>query len=324
MVLAGIDGGATRTRAVLVSGDGAVLGYGESGSSNYDNVGIVIAQKNIGSAVDQAWTVAGQPARACDAAFLGMAGVVSGHDRQTIHKIASAIGLANDGCVGVDHDLRIALAGGLAGNEGLVLIVGTGSSCYGRRSNGRHHRTGWGYLLDDLGSGYFLGLQAMIATIRAADGRGRRTSLSRRIQQLLGFTDTDDIMRILYHDSPGVTGVAALAPAVLEEAKAGDDVALAIADRGADELSLMVETVAKKLEFPRDGVSLVIVGGVAEQSTFYRERIESAVLRRVPYCRIQQPLLSPILGAALLAFEQAGIQWNSEIIHSLQESSTVI
>jgi N-acetylglucosamine kinase-like BadF-type ATPase len=230
---------------------------------------------------------------------------VSEQDRETIRTMARAIDLAPVRNIEVDHDLRIALAGGLAGNEGLVLIVGTGSSCYGRRANGKHHRTGWGYLLDDLGSGYFLGLQAMIAVIRAADGRGIPTTLSARIRQELKYSHIDEIMRILYHDSRRVTNVAALAPIVLAEAKDRDEAAMSIIERGAEELSLMVATVAKKLDFAPDA-PLVIVGGVAEQSAFYRTKIESAIVQRIPQCRIQPPQLPPILGAVLLALEGSG------------------
>ncbi|MEX2116725.1 MAG: hypothetical protein WEB37_07555, partial [Bacteroidota bacterium] len=89
--------------------------------------------------------------------------------------------------------------------------------------------------------------------------------------------------------------------------------------RGAEELSLMVATVAKKLEFAPD-VPLVIVGGVAEESVFYRTKIESAILHRVPECRIQQTVLPPVLGAVLLALEQSGHGDSDAVVRKLKDA----
>ncbi len=323
MLLLGIDGGATHTRAALVSETGAFLGHGIAGPSNYDNVGVETAKANIHEAVRSAWSESDLKPAKVDAAFLGMAGVVSEADRATIRQIIAELKLVKENKIEVDHDIRIALAGGLAGAEGIVLIVGTGSSCYGRRGDGRHHRTGWGYVLDDLGSGYYLGLQAMIAAVRAADGRGAPTGLSLLIQQALSYEHIDEIMRLLYHEHLSVTQIAALAPFVLAAAGGGDAVALAIVERGADELSLMIQTVAQKLDFVNSSFPLVIVGGVANASPFYKERIAAAMTRRVPMCAIKQPVLPPVLGAALLAIESAGVPVSQEVLEKLEARSSV-
>lgn len=317
MILLGIDGGATHTRAALVSETGAILGYGISGPSNYDNVGVETAKASIREAVQQAWSEADLKPAKVDAAFLGMAGVVSEADRSTIRQIIVELKFVKANKIEVDHDIRIALAGGLAGAEGIALIVGTGSSCYGRRNDGRHHRTGWGYLLDDLGSGYYFGLQAMIAAIRAADGRGAPTGLSILIQQALGYEHIDEIMRLLYHERMSVTQIAALAPFVLSAA-GGDAVALSIVEHGADELALMVHAVAQQLDFPAGPFPLIIAGGVANTSTFYKQKIEAAILRRVPMGSLKQPVLPPVLGAALLAIESAGVPISPELLESFK------
>jgi N-acetylglucosamine kinase-like BadF-type ATPase len=318
MIFLGIDGGATHTRAVLVSKTGVILGYGISGPSNYDNVGVEIAKANIRQAVQQAWSETDLKPSKADAAYLGMAGVVSESDRATIRQIVVELKLVKENKIAVDHDIRVALAGGLAGVEGIVLIVGTGSSCYGRRHDGRHHRTGWGYLLDDLGSGYYLGLQAMIAAVRAADGRGAPTGLSLLIQQALGYEHIDEIMRLLYHERMSVTQIAALAPFVLSAAGGGDAVALNIVEHGADELALMVHAVAQQLDFLTGPFPLIIAGGVANASTFYKQKIETTILRRVPMCSLKQPELPPVLGAALLAIESAGVPISPELLESLK------
>jgi glucosamine kinase len=211
----GIDGGGTNTRAALAAETGEVLGIGLAGPSNYDDVGVAIARRNIGAAVRQAWQQAGRKRRPADAAFLGMAGVVSDDDRATIRQIAEQLRLAPPDRIGVDHDIRIALAGGLAGQPGIALIVGTGSSCYGRTADGRSWRAGgWGHLLDDFASGYYLGLQAMVAAVRAADGRSPQTRLLPLVMESLGLRDINELMRRLYYEGMSRAAIAALGPSL--------------------------------------------------------------------------------------------------------------
>jgi N-acetylglucosamine kinase-like BadF-type ATPase len=248
-----------------------------------------------------------------------MAGVVSETDRATIHTIATELQVAPSQRIGVDHDIRISLAGSLAGDEGITLIVGTGSSCYGRRLDGRAWRAGgWAHLLDDMGSGYYLGLQAMVAAVRDTDGRGAPTALTQRLLATLKLTDMQDIMRRLYHDGMSRAEIAALAPLVIETAAAGDTTAHEIIERGVDELALMVKTVIEKLEFPPDKVLVSVTGSVAHSGPIYKDPLYAAIRRRAPTAQIVEPKLSPVLGAALLAFELLGVQPTKNLVGLLQ------
>jgi N-acetylglucosamine kinase-like BadF-type ATPase len=315
----GVDGGGTRTRAALVSECGEVLGLGTAGPSNYDDVGIAVAQDHIGQAVRQAWQEAGLPPRPGDAVFLGMAGVVSAADRATIRQMAIELALAPVPQIHVDHDIRIALAGGLAGQPGIALIVGTGSSCYGRQADGRSWRAGgWGHLLDDGGSGYYLGMQAMIAAVRAADGRGASTALVPALLDILKLEDIQDLMRRLYHQGLARAEIAALAPLVLNAAADGDVIAQQIIEQGVDELALMVETVARRLDFWPGPVSVTVTGGLAHAGPAYRGPLYAAIRRRVPDSRLVEPILPPVLGAALLALEAIGVSPSPELIAKLR------
>ncbi|MFN8482416.1 MAG: BadF/BadG/BcrA/BcrD ATPase family protein [Anaerolineae bacterium] len=322
----GVDGGGSTTRAALVDAIGRVLGLGYAGPSNYDDVGVGVAEENIGRAVSAAWHATGQAFRPADAAFFGMAGVVSDADRAAIRGMARALDIAPAECVGVDHDIRIALAGGLGGREGIALIVGTGSSCYGRRADGRAWRAGgWGYLLDDLGGGYYLGLHGLIALTRAADGRGVATALTEPLLAALRLTDPQDIMHRLYHagldgSSGGMTraDIATLAPLVLDAAIAGDAVATEIVERGVDELALMVATVARALEFDAAGATVTAVGGLAQSGAAFKQWLYPAIRRRAPRADIVEPALSPVLGAALLALEMCGVAPSDAVIERLR------
>ncbi|MFN8497111.1 MAG: BadF/BadG/BcrA/BcrD ATPase family protein [Anaerolineae bacterium] len=321
----GVDGGGSTTRAALVDATGGVRGMGYAGPSNYDDVGVGPAEENIGRAVASAWHAAGLAFRPADAAFFGMAGVVSDADRDTIRRMARLLDIAAPERTAVDHDIRIALAGGLGGREGIALIVGTGSSCYGRRADGRAWRAGgWGYLLDDLGGGYYLGLQGLIALTRAADGRGAPTAITAPLLTALRLSDPQAVMRRLYHE--GLDGsrsgmsraeIASLAPLVLTAAIAGDASARAIVEQGVDALALMVDTVARKLDFGGPSVPVTAVGGLAQSGPDFKMWLYAAIRRRAPHAEIVEPLLSPVLGAALLALELGGITPSDALIERM-------
>jgi N-acetylglucosamine kinase-like BadF-type ATPase len=318
VLAAGIDGGATNTRAVLVSADGTIAGFGAAGPSNYDNVGEETASGNIRDAVEAARRDSGRRLPEVTSMFLGMAGVVSPTDRETVRRMVIAHKLAPPESISVDHDIRIALAGGLEGREGIVLIAGTGSSTYGRRSDGRNHRTGWGFLLDDRGSGYYLGLQAMIATVMEADGRGAPTSLGHVVRARFRFSDIDDILHILYHDRIPVADIASLAPDVIRAARSGDAVAGSILSTGAREIARMVTTVAERLEFSAE-FPVTMTGGLVDHPGGYRDLIHAEILRSLPGSVITAPSFPPVIGAALLALEGAGVPHTVALLEKLRE-----
>jgi N-acetylglucosamine kinase-like BadF-type ATPase len=314
----GIDGGGTRTRAALADRSGRLCGFGTAGPSNYQAVGIEVAGSNIAEAVAGAWRHAGGEMTAVSAAFLGMAGVVSEDDRRAIAAVAESQGLAH--AIEVDHDIRSALAGGLAGRPGIALIAGTGSSCYGRRADGTCWRSGgWGYLIDDIGSGYWLGVQGLAAITRAYDGRGEATSLAGPLMERLSMRNMDAVLHLAGVGGLSRSEIAGLAPLVLRTASYGDRVARTIVARGADELARMVEAVMLRLGW--DGDAPVMMTGGLTSDPYFCEALRRAIARRAPAAVLTETILPPVLGAALLALELAGFRTDESIIMNLERSA---
>jgi len=311
----GIDGGGTHTRAAIVDGDGRLRAVGSAGGSNMQAAGIATARENIRSAVGRA--LAGLGGRADPAgAFLGMAGVVSADDRRRMLDLAREVVPARH--IQIDHDIRAALAGGLAGEPGIALIAGTGSSCYGRTDDGRSWRAGgWGSMLDDSGGGHWIGLRGMMAITRAADERDQPTALTAPLMQALGIDDIDLMLHLAGSDGLRHGAIAALAPIVLDMAAAGDATARAILERGAAELGTMAATVARHLAMASD-VPIVLIGGLTAHP-LYSMMIRAAIAERLPGARLLPPLLPPALGAALLALSLGGIAATDAIIGRLRD-----
>ena len=321
----GIDGGGTSTRAVLAKTNGEVLGYGRGGSSNYDDIGIEATQENICLAVDQAWENYGHSSQPANAIFLGMAGVVSKSDRSVIEGIATSAKLSDPNFIGIDHDIRIALAGGLALQPGIVLIAGTGSSCYGRNASGRSCRVGgWGYLLDDEGSSYYLGLEAIRAVVRSADGRLDSTALSEPVMAALGLDDYQEIMHRVYHPPMSRTKIAGLAPLVLETAQQGDEIARKIIQNGQNELAQLVEVAAQRLAPHPDELLVTVTGGLAHSGNYFKQGLYEVIRSHVPSATIQEPLLHPVIGAVLLAIELLGETPSPKTILNFEQSELEI
>jgi N-acetylglucosamine kinase-like BadF-type ATPase len=300
----GIDGGGTNTRAVLMDTAGQVVGTGRGGPSNYDDVGAEVARDNIAQAVAAAQadaTSRGHVVPPAAAVFLGMAGVVSETDRAVIRQIALDLRLAPAERIGVDHDIRIALAGGLSGRPGIVLITGTGSSCYGRNARGDSWQAGgWGHLIADEGSGYWLGVQAMRAAMMAYDGRLPDTPLLAGVQKALELPAMVDIMHRLYVRGVTRAEVAALAGLVLDAARQGDAVANGLVEQGARELAQSVATVARRLGLT-DASEVALAGGLTQAGPVYVDPLRDALAAVLPAVRVVLAEQEPVVGAALLA-----------------------
>lgn len=303
----GIDGGGTKTQALIADEEGHVHGLGIGGPSNYDDVGTEKAKTGIAEAVRMARQQASLPETPFASVFLGMAGVVSEKDRMVIHAIVRELSLAADENIGIDHDCRIALAGGLSGRPGIVLIAGTGSSCYGRNAAGESWIAGgWGHLISDEGSSYWLGIQAMRCAAASYDGRVH-SILKELVQDHFQLTEMSDLMHRIYVIGMSRAEVATLAPLVIQAARQGDEVALDLLRQGACDLAQMVGAVADKLRFLGGSCELALVGGLFNAGDLVLSPLHIAIQNRLPDCRVSFPELSPASGAALLALENIGI-----------------
>jgi len=317
----GIDGGGTNTRAVLVTDRGEVLGMGHGGPANVNAVGVEAAQASLELAVANARKAAGLDASATFAsAFLGIAGVVSDQDHVLTRSMAQALELAPENAVGVDHDCRIALSGGLSGRPGVVLIVGTGSSCFGLNAQGQTWRAGgWGHWISDEGSGYWLGIQALRVAVMSHDGRRPASSLTERVMDRMEIGDMNDLMHRLYVPGLSKAEIAAFAPLVLDAAREGDAAASALLDQGANELAECVAAVTRQLDL--EAIELVTVGGLIQGSDLLQARLRNAVHARLPGCRIVEPDLPPVLGAALLSLREVSIEVDADVLSTLRRSA---
>lgn len=228
----GIDGGGTRTRAVLLLGTGNVIGLGEADSSNFNNMGEDVAAENLRLATRAAFADAGVAFSPVQAAFLGLAAVRSGADMARMTAAAESRGIAPVGGIQVKNDLHNALAGGLDGEAGLALISGTGSSCLGRDPKGNYFNCGgWAWFMDDGGSGFGLSHDALMTAVRMVDGREKPTPLLPAVLEFYQVPHPDFLLERLYNRKWTPAEIASFAPTIMKLAADGDPAAMGVLRR---------------------------------------------------------------------------------------------
>jgi len=265
-LLIGIDGGGSKTLAVLAGLDGRVLGRGTAGSSNLQSVGIAAVGTALDDAITAAFRAAGLAPVLPAALCVGLAGVDRPEDRALIRGWAARTLPGTP--VAVVSDARLVLAAGTPDGWGAALICGTGSIAYAEDPGGRAARAGgWGHVLGDEGSGYAVGQAALRAVLRAFDGRGPRTALTQAILEQLGLSAPSELVGRVYREGLGPAGIAALAPLVEVAAARGDEIAGEIVREAGGDLALAVKAVVRSLELPEPAPcalagSLIVHGAV--------------------------------------------------------------
>jgi N-acetylglucosamine kinase-like BadF-type ATPase len=301
-LLLGVDGGGTKTRAVIADAQHRVLGEGTAGPSNPLRVGIGSAAAAIREAVDKACAAAGVRRGDIVAAEVGLAGVRRGDLRLRMREALSGLGIHS---IEVVTDADIALFGATEGAPGLVIIAGTGSVCCGLNAQGTHVCAGgWGPLAGDEGSGSWIARRALQAMARSSDGRGTETVLGDAACSYFNVATTDDLLIAIY--SPGMTNdrIAGFGKFVIETAQAGDRVAREIVVEAGRELGLAAVAVIRKLRMGRERFQVAHVGGVFAAGDMLLDPLREEIARVAPKAFLAPPHLPPAIAAARMAREQ--------------------
>jgi N-acetylglucosamine kinase-like BadF-type ATPase len=295
MVVLGLDAGGTRTLGWLADERGQIVAEARGPGANLQASGELEVEKVLHQVIDDA--IGDRHVRP-SAICLGMAGVDRPRDAATVRGILSRIG--HRARVLVVNDALIALEAGLPDAPGIVLIAGTGSIAYGRDGQGRAARAGgWGYVLGDEGSGYWLGRHALRAVVRAADGRGPATALAAQILAHYQVSKPDELVHEIYYGGMRPRAIAALSREVQAAADAGDEVATSIIDQGARELAAAAIAVAHRLAFVSPTV--ILSGGTLHGIARLRERVGARLAEELPGVTVRLLDVEPAQGAVRLA-----------------------
>ncbi|HEY3331171.1 MAG TPA: BadF/BadG/BcrA/BcrD ATPase family protein [Capsulimonadaceae bacterium] len=299
MVL-GIDGGGTKTAATLIClHDDPLrqLGAGTSGPSN-------IAAVTVQSAFDAICAAASEALSGVDGHLRAICIGVAGYSHiQRRADLSQRLAKSFPGVLmEVVPDYAIAFDAALNGQPGVLVISGTGQIAYGENAAGKWHRAGgYGYLIDDAGSGYGVGRAALAATLAAQDGSGPLTALGSAICRRVGVSQLEDVVSEVYGGKIDRQTIASLAEAVSDCAASGDMVAQEILATAGAALSRIALAVIDQLFTKSETVALATVGSLWKAHSSLSDAFETGLIDSGRHTIRCASVTSPELGAALRA-----------------------
>jgi len=306
----GLDGGGTKTAALILNENGVELGSGAGGPGNIANNSDRALRKSLSEAVSGALDAACLPGTTHFASVCaGVAGYSATQRLEAFETLLGAeVAAESHRC---EPDYVVAYWGATHGEPGIVVIAGTGAVVYARNAEGQDHKEdGLGYLLGDRGSGFNLGLRVLRYTLEKMKA-GAQDPLAKAVLEHTGAKSENEIIQWLYGEfSP--PRVASLSPVVGELAESGDAAARWHVAEMARSLRHSVRQVRHALWLPRD-VAVYPLGGLWQLGSFFLSEFAdprwsgegSFVMpaESVPGGRFElaKPQSEPVYGAALLA-----------------------
>jgi N-acetylglucosamine kinase len=295
----GVDGGASKTVALIGTTDGRILGRGETGPSNYHNVGAVAASRAIKISVVKAQRQAGLIGRIPETAVVALAAIDSTKDKRVVNQFVQRIRVARE--TFVIHDSVAALYAATHGKPGIIVNSGTGCFAAGISEAGKYARVGgWGYLIDDKGSAFDIGMKAITMAFRMMDGRTPRTKLISLLRRRFRVGMFDEILNVVYGNRMSVEEIARLAPFVSKAARK-DKICREILKEAGISLAELACTAARLLKMTRNSFALVTVGGGFRSGRYLLGPFTFRVREECPRAHIINLSIEPAKGALLLA-----------------------
>jgi N-acetylglucosamine kinase-like BadF-type ATPase len=309
-VVVALDGGSTKTDAVLVAADGTLLGRSRVGPSNHQLIGVDAAMDALGAAIAAVVTDAGiddPPFPLCPVGVYCLAGIDLPVDEE---HLAPAIALR--GWSGIDllrNDTFAVSRAGTTSTWGIGVVCGTGMNCAGVGPDGASVRfPALAELSGDFApGGAWLGVRALGLALRATDGRGPATLLTSRVPAHFGQPDAEAVLTAVYTGSLPYGRLFELAQVLLDAAAEGDAPARQAADVLADEVVAFVRAAVTRLRVADSDVEVVLGGGIFDTGdAAFVARVTEGIAASAPRAQVRRLDAPPVLGAALLGLDAIG------------------
>jgi len=296
--LLGIDGGATKTEAILIDEKLEKIALTYVGPSNYQTVGLRKAIKNIEKATLQVCHSLGI-SPPIDIACIALAGINSKLDYKNLMRELSKIPLWIK--LKLVHDGEAALYAASMCKGGIIVILGTGSLVAAYDKTNKYIRScNWGHLLGDEGSAYRIAIRALSRLLKGYDGRMERLKTEKEILKALNIEEPTDIASLLYTEWNN-EDVARLTPVILEKAKEDEEL-LKIIEEEAYNIAECVKIISEKT-----GWKEVYLTGGLSKNHLYASLVEKKIKSLIKDAVVKVLEVKPILGAIGIAMKEEGL-----------------
>jgi N-acetylglucosamine kinase-like BadF-type ATPase len=318
----GVDGGGTKTAFCLVDSAGAVVGRARTAGSYYFPEGVGLVERVLAEGIKAVCADAGITPAQVSYAFFGLAGYgEAAADLPALDAAPRAV-LGHDRYA-CDNDMVCGWAGSLGAADGINVVGGTGSICYGEK-DGRGVRTGgWGEIFGDEGSAYWVAIRGLNAFSRMSDGRLAEGPLAEVFRRHLKLTSDLDAIDVVHNQwQGGRPEIAALSRLVNEAAELGDATATTILSDAGAELAQHVDVTRNRVGFAAEEVVAVSYSGGIFSASIVRESFSRELEKRAGAYELRHPLYEPVIGAALYAAKLAGTPLDQTALDRLASVDT--
>ena len=322
----GVDGGGTKTALVLVDSDGRIRAKHLAAGAYYPSIGIDALADVLADAVRSVMAKAALRMEDLDFAFFGLPAY--GEDST----LTGALNRLPERCLPAGaylcgNDMICGWAGSLLCSDGISVVAGTGSICYGERNGAVARSGGWGELFSDEGSAYWIACRGLNLFSRMSDGRAAKGPLYEIVRHALGIAEDLDLCAHVFTRLGGDRArIAQLCKWVTQAARAGDDEAMDLVRQAAVELALMVDAARRQLGFTAaEPVAVSYSGGVFDHvGALLLDHFTASLHAHRPGYRVSEPVLPPAIGAALYAAKRHGRPLSDAAIQSLRAQSDAL
>lgn len=299
MYFLGIDGGGTKTSFKLINKDGNVIGQVVKGTCHYNQIGYEALEILLKEGIDEIVKNAKIRRNEITKAYIGLAGY--GKLKEVVNKIEKVVENSfNDIPYELGNDVQVAMAGALKGEEGIIIVAGTGSIGFSLRNNEYNRVGGWGPFIGDEGSAHWIGKKTLEAFSKQCDGRCEKSFIYSNIKAILELENDYEIIKYINEDIKcDRSKVAEFAKICYESALEGDKEAREIYIEAAKELAELVKVLIK--DFDENTVKVSYAGGVFKSGNLILEPLKWELSRTK--AKLEKPVLPPDLGACLLAYK---------------------
>jgi len=298
----GIDGGGTKSAISIADLRGNIVLTEYGGPTNIRAWDEYMVFNELRSLILSAVEHAGLNLEDCRAICIGSAGAGRQEEQRILREYVKAIGIK--GNIVITNDAEIVIAEATGGREGVVVIAGTGSIAYGIGKNGERVRVGgWGHMVGDEGSAYYIGLKAIKAALRCYDGRDPYTELLPMLMEEIGIKSPEEFVGFVYGKDTEKKEIAAVAKVVDRAYKKGDSRAKEILMDAAQQLFLLARTAIRGIKAEHDPITVVVSGGVLINNLFIYENFVKLLNLEYPKMNVKKARSDASKGAVMVALK---------------------
>lgn len=306
----GIDGGGTKTHALIADETGRAVGFARGGTGTWEGVGYDGLTETLKDVSTRALAMAGLCMDDITGTGVGLAGFDWPSQKQEHLSALKKAGLCSP--LQIVNDAVLGISAGAEDGWGVSICSGTGCNCRGRSKDGlREGRVvgGASHWSGEAAGGYDILLRAMRTVTFEWTRRGPPTALTTGFVKATGAKDLDDLIEGYYVGRYNFE--ASMIMMVFKIACAGDPQAIEVMRWAGQELGGMAVGVINQLNLQEEIFDVVLIGSIFDGHPAIQDSVSEIVHQVSPCARLVRLTAPPVVGGVVLGMETAGMNFRT-------------